>query len=87
MINRSLVFLLFLAATTALKLTSDSYIELAPQGYTFQVQDGKQPVSISIANMPPGLAIANYTLITVGAVPKGQYILSVKAIDATGSSD
>ena len=87
MINRSLVFFLLLAAATAVKLTSDSYIELAPQGYTFQVQDGKLPVSISIANMPPGLAIANYTLLTVGAVPKGQYILSVKASDAAGSSD
>jgi hypothetical protein len=83
----SLILFFLLAAATAATISSDSYIDLNQQGYVFSFSNAQGPVQLSITGLPQGLAIQNYTVMPVGPVQPGQYILSVKAMDNAGKDE
>jgi hypothetical protein len=87
MTNRSFAFLFFFSLALTLNIISDSYLNLSPQGYTFTFTGFKPPVELNITGLPQGLTLQNYTVVPVSAVEAGQYILSVKASDASSQAN
>lgn len=86
-INRSITFLFVVTISLSLSINSDSYIELNERGYTFSFESAKVPVTINVTGLPQGIDLQNYTIIPTAPVLPGQYILSVKAVDAANAKD
>ena len=83
---KTIFFLLLCAAVLGLKLTSDSYIQLPPEGYAFTCTPTTQAFRIKVGQMPPGLALDGHRLVAVEGIRAGQYIISVKAVDEADPS-
>ena len=86
-VNRSIVLLLIVCLSLSLNINSDSYLNFNHQGYTFSFENSQSPVILNITGLPQGLSLQNYTIAPVGGVKPGQYILSVKAEDASNNKD
>ncbi len=86
-INRT--FLLFLTFSLALSISidSDSYLNLGTKGYSFSFLNFKAPVVLEVTGLPDGVAVKDFSIVPVGETSPGQYIVSVKATDATKQKD
>lgn len=68
-------------------IESDSYLNLGNQGYSFSFVNFKAPVVLEVTGLPDGVAVKDFSIIPVGDAAPGQYIVSVKATDATKQKD
>ena len=85
--NRNLFLLFLVIYIRAVTINTDSYVNLPPQGYTFTFGNAQGPVQLTITGLPDGLVVENYTVVAVGPVKAGQYIISVKASDNVGNDE
>lgn len=87
MIKQSLVFLLIVSLGLSITLNCDSYLDLSPQGYKFDVINAVGSYAINITGLPQGLALKGNTLTPISHIDSGQYILGIKATDSNQQTD